>query len=125
MAETLLQFSNPVASTDGTEYEARACGNEAPDGMWQGWIEFVPLRGAAPVRSPRETTQPNHAALVYWASGLTAVYLEGALSRALAEPVSFAPPVQPQPSIFNEPARSTVTTPASPASSRTPPAQEP
>ena len=37
-----------------------------------------------PVQSPRETTQPNLTDLNYWATGLTPVYLEGALARALA-----------------------------------------
>ena len=35
------------------------------------------------VRSPRETTQPNRRDTEYWATGLTPVYLEGALRRAL------------------------------------------
>ena len=35
------------------------------------------------VRSGRETTQPNLTDLEYWAQGLTPVYLEGALRRAL------------------------------------------
>ena len=59
VAETLLQFPRPIAAPDGTLYEARACGSAMAANMWQGWIEFVPLDGGAPVRSPRETTQPN------------------------------------------------------------------
>jgi hypothetical protein len=54
-----------------------------PDGIWHGWLEFVPLEGAAAIRSGRETTQPNRKDLMYWATGLTPVYLEGALQRAL------------------------------------------
>jgi hypothetical protein len=50
-------------------------------GLWQGWIEFLPADGA-PVRSPRETTQPNRKDAIYWATGLTPVYLEGSLRRA-------------------------------------------
>ena len=45
-------------------------------------MEFDPADGSAPSRTGRETTQPNLADLEYWASGLTPVYLEGALSRA-------------------------------------------
>src|SRR5512138_646373 len=85
LGETLLQFQNTVTAPDGSEYEARACGSPMPGGMWQGWIEFVPVGGGQPIRSPRETTQPNRADTDYWATGLTAVYLEGALHRALAE----------------------------------------
>ena len=70
---------------DGTAFHARACGEEMSDGLWQGWLEFEPLEGSSgqPLRSPRETTQPNRTDAVYWATGLTAVYLEGALERAL------------------------------------------
>jgi hypothetical protein len=35
------------------------------------------------MRTPRETEQPNREDLAYWATGLTQVYLEGALTRAL------------------------------------------
>lgn len=88
MAETLLQFPRPIAAPDGTLYDARACGSAMAAHMWQGWIEFVPLDGGASVRSPRETTQPNRTDTEYWATGLTDVYLEGALRRALEPPVS-------------------------------------
>ena len=69
---------------------ARACGGAATDGLWHGWVEFIPVEGGAPIRSPRETTQPNRADTEYWATGLTPVYLEGALQRALSGP----PPIR-------------------------------
>ena len=107
MAETLLQFQEHVMAPDGTIYEARACGSPLRGETWQGWIEFIPINGGEPQRSPRETTQPNRADTVYWATGLTGVYLEGALRRALEQP--FAVPVPPpQPSVFPGPAESTV-----------------
>jgi hypothetical protein len=99
MVETLLIFQRLVVAPDGRRYEARACGGPDGYGTWQGWIEFVPLAGGAPLRSPRETTQPNRIDTEYWATGLTYVYLEGALWRALAEPWS-ATVVRP-PSVFN------------------------
>ena len=83
MAQVFAQFNDPVVSADGTPYRARACGAPMSDGLWEGWIEFVPIAGGAPIRSPRETTQPNRIDTVYWAAGLTPVYLEGALDRAL------------------------------------------
>jgi hypothetical protein len=83
MAEVLAQFDTTLASDHGVRYRAQACGAPTDEGVWEGWIEFVPLDGGTPVRSPRETTQPNRADAVYWATGLTAVYLEGALDRAL------------------------------------------
>jgi hypothetical protein len=61
-----------------------------PDGLWQGWIEFEPLAGGIVQRSGRETTQPKREDAIYWATGLTAVYLEGALERALKPHVRLA-----------------------------------
>ena len=85
MAEVFVEFTEPVVASDGTVYIARACGAPAPSnhGAWQGWLEFVPADGGPTVRSSRETTQPNREDLAYWATGLTPVYLEGALERAL------------------------------------------
>jgi hypothetical protein len=89
-------------------YEARACGGPMDGGTWEGWIEFVPIDGGEPLRTPRETTQPNRAATEYWATGLTQVYLEGAMRRALDTPVTVVT-TPPQPSVFPGPAvRSTV-----------------
>jgi hypothetical protein len=103
--ETLLQFSSLVTGPDGISYEARACGAPMPEGGWQGWIEFVPIAGGDPVRTPRETTQPNRTDTEYWASGLTPVYLDGALVRALNEPPRVGiDSLPPQPSIFSPPA---------------------
>jgi hypothetical protein len=87
MAEVLVEFSDVVLDPDGRAYSASACGSEMPGGMWQGWIEFSALEpGGKVIRSGRETTQPNRQDAVYWATGLTAVYLEGALERALNPP---------------------------------------
>jgi hypothetical protein len=103
MSETLLRFQTTIKGPDGTRYEARACGSEMPGGHWQGWVEFVPIGGGPPVRSGRETTQPNRKDTEYWATGLTPVYLEGALQRSLTTPARLASaPVEP--SIFRGPA---------------------
>ncbi|CAN5752849.1 hypothetical protein BH23GEM6_BH23GEM6_13140 [soil metagenome] len=105
MAHLVLQFSAPVRFTDGRSFAAAVHGQEAEDGLWDGWIEFAALDGSRSLRTPRETRQPNRADLDYWASGLTAAYLEGALTRAQREqrgerdPASGAivtPPVRPQ-----------------------------
>ena len=103
MSETLLQFPGSVTGPDGNQYEARACGGPLRAGTWQGWIEFVPIAEGEAVRSQRETTQPNRTDTVYWASGLTSVYLEGSLRRALAAP-TVVPVTARQPSIFESPA---------------------
>jgi hypothetical protein len=83
MAEVLMEFEDTVRDTRGIEYIARACGRECDDGHWEGWIEFTPLGGGEAVRSGRETTQPNRTDTEYWATGLTPVFLEGALRRAM------------------------------------------
>jgi len=87
VAEVLVEFTEAVTSEDGKNYTARACGSEMPDGKWQGWLEFIPIGAGEPIRSSRETTQPNRTDTEYWATGLTYVYLEGSLRRALRRPV--------------------------------------
>jgi hypothetical protein len=82
MAEVLVTFDEPVRDQLG-EYQARAIGRLGADGMWEGWIEFVPIDGSTEVLvTGVESTQPEHEHLVYWATGLTPVFLEGALHRA-------------------------------------------
>jgi hypothetical protein len=102
MAETLYEFAEPVIE-DGKLYAARVCGSEMRGGLWQGWIEFIPLDGGEPVRSSRETTQPNRQDTVYWATGLTPVYLEGALHRAL-NPLTRPVVAGANPPVFASPA---------------------
>jgi hypothetical protein len=82
MAEVLVAFEKPVADASGT-YRARAVGRQGDDGMWEGWLEFEPLdsAGKAFVTSI-ESRQPEKVHLVYWATGLEPIYLEGALARA-------------------------------------------
>jgi hypothetical protein len=107
MAQVLATFTDVLSDDAGIRYRAQACGSEMPDGKWQGWIEFIPLDGSAPIRSGRETTQPNRADTAYWATGLTNVYLQGAFQRALNPLVrqTAAPDVP----AFAEPARSSRT----------------
>lgn len=103
MAEVLVQFTDPVVRSEDEVYIARACGAEMPDGLWQGWIEFLPVGAGTPVRSGRETTQPNREDALYWATGLTNVYLEGALERALKPALRAAAEPIPPP-VFEAPA---------------------
>jgi hypothetical protein len=102
VAEVLVQFTDPVFGDDGRRYIARACGSDMADGRWQGWIEFVTADADA-VRSGRETTQPNRQDTEYWATGLTPVYLEGALRRAL-NPLRVPPEPHIPPPLFDGPA---------------------
>lgn len=86
MAETLIRFAAPVGDRDGQLYEAKACGRQRDDHLWEGWIEFEDRGSGVVLRTSRETTQPNYTDLSYWAGGLTPVYLEGALDRILRPP---------------------------------------
>jgi hypothetical protein len=104
MVEVFREFETPLIAEDGRSYMARVCGDEMRNGLWQAWVEFLPVADGEPVRSGRETTQPNRADTVYWATGLTRVYLEGALHRALnplKRPIARRAPR----AIFDEPAR--------------------
>jgi hypothetical protein len=113
MAEVLAEFADAVVGSDGCAYHAQATGAQMGDGLWEGWIEFVPVGGGPAIRSPRETTQPNRTDAVYWATGLTTVYLEGALRRALNPMIHHVPaPAKP---IFNRPAPDMTTTVGVPA----------
>lgn len=83
MAEVLLSFDYPVADDLGT-YHARVVGRLADDAMWEGWLEFTPAgaNGQDVLVGRVESRQPEREHLVYWATGLTPVYVEGALARA-------------------------------------------
>lgn len=83
MTQLIHQFSTHILDGDGRRYVAAAIGAERADGTWVGWIEFSPVDAANPAfRTNNETSQPNRAALEYWASGLEPVYLDGAFARA-------------------------------------------
>lgn len=88
-AENLRSFEVPVLGEDGALYRAtaRVCERD-DDGLWEAWIEFE--SDGEIVATPRETTQPNREAALYWATGLSHVFLEGALVRALDGVVSHA-----------------------------------
>lgn len=82
MAEVFAAFDAPVSDELG-EYRAQAVGRRAEDGMWEGWVEFIPVDGSTEVlATPVESRQPEREHLAYWATGLTPVFLEGALHRA-------------------------------------------
>ena len=105
------QFTDPV-ELEGVPYLARACGAEAGDGHWHGWIEFTSVDDGEVVRSSRETTQPNREDTLYWATGLS-LRLSRGLAAAHAQPAGgLAPrrtcPVRPR---FDDPAPDAVEPP--------------
>lgn len=106
MPEVLVVFDAQLTSADGRRWIAQACGGVADDNLWEGWIEFLPLQAEeSPIRTPRETEQPNRDDLMYWAQGLTAVYLDGALNRALKTQGAISPPGIAARPAFDRPAR--------------------
>jgi hypothetical protein len=113
MAQVLHIFRQTVGTTAGRlAYRAQACGRQREDGLWEGWVEFVPDDGSVTLRTARETTQPTLATLEYWAAGLTPVYLDGALTRAIAarqEPPRLETPETPA---YDEPAPARAIQPA-------------
>jgi hypothetical protein len=87
VVEVLVEFDTTVIGPDGVRWAPRVCGTLASDGLWDGWIEFTPTNSTTDsIRTPRETKQPKRADLLYWAQGLTQVYLDDALVRALRPP---------------------------------------
>ena len=103
MAQTLIRFDTPVVHKDGDQYTAQACGRERENGQWEAWLEFENVRTGEVLRTQRETTQPNETDAAYWATGLTPVYLEGALDRILNPPKMRAVELT-RPPVFDGPA---------------------
>jgi hypothetical protein len=89
MADLIHVHSARVRGPGGEVFESRIYGEPERGGTWKGWLEFRPVAeradSVAPkvLRTDRETTQPNRAALDYWAGGLEPIYLEGAFDRAV------------------------------------------
>lgn len=87
MAEVVHVVDAPLI-VNGVPYTAQVAAR-AEGHLWEGWIEFIARDGSDARRTPRETTQPDRAAVAYWAAGLSGTYLEGAFARTLTRP---APP---------------------------------
>ena len=59
MAEVLREFDTPITHPSAT-FHARVVGRLAEDGMWEGWLEFVPIDpGGTVAVSPVESRQPE------------------------------------------------------------------
>jgi len=81
-AELIWRHSTHVRTPEGILYAAQTYAAPQSDGIWAGWLEFTPVIGEGPVlRTERETTQPSKDAVLYWATGIEPVYLQGAFER--------------------------------------------
>ena len=83
MAELLQEYTAIITGPDGSIYSVRSYGEERADDTWIGWLEFEPDDPEEPIlTTDQETSQPNRTAVEYWATGLEAIYFEGAFQRA-------------------------------------------
>jgi hypothetical protein len=76
-------IETPLVTANGERHTIRIRGRVLDQtGIWEGWVEFTDSNGRT-VRTDRETTQPNRRDLIYWATGLSTAFYEGALERAI------------------------------------------
>jgi hypothetical protein len=84
MVEVIADLETTVTSAQGHEYYVQVAGEQLPTGLWEAWLEFVPLDDTLDVLITKtETTQAAREDLVRWATTLTPVYLQGAFARAV------------------------------------------
>jgi hypothetical protein len=81
-AELIQQRGEHIRDAEGGAFAVRVLGQPRADGTWIGWVEFASLDGATVLRTGPETTQSSREQVAYWASGLEALYFEGAFRRA-------------------------------------------
>jgi hypothetical protein len=81
MFQRIRQYN--LINASGRVYRPRAYADARADGTLDGWLVFFPVGGGQAIATERETTQATFEALTVWAAGLTPVYLEGALARAI------------------------------------------
>jgi hypothetical protein len=86
MDEILQQFEQPVIDESGERYAVYLYGRSRPGDTWQGWLVFERQNDGRRYATGVETTQPNRQAILYWATGLTDSYFDGAFNRARKTP---------------------------------------
>jgi hypothetical protein len=78
--ERVLELDRRYTSPSGREYVVSVEGIPRDDGTWAGRIAFT--AGGDVRLTGQETSQPSRDALMYWATGLEPVFLDGAFGRA-------------------------------------------
>jgi hypothetical protein len=76
------RYGLAVSDPSGVSYDVRAYGIQRPDGLWEGWLAFVPGEGRAILQTAPETSQSSREDLARWAAGLAPAYFDGAYRRA-------------------------------------------
>lgn len=84
MTELIADLPYRVIDVGGNEYYASVAAEQRPDGMWEAWLEYVPLEESDALLTDTETTQSTREDLVRWAETLTETYVQGAFPRAVA-----------------------------------------
>lgn len=82
MERLLQEFERPIADTGGVLYRVFLFGRSRPGDTWQGWLVFERTTDGKRFATGVETTQSNAEGILYWATGLTDAYFDGALARA-------------------------------------------
>ena len=82
MFELIREYTETLTTSAAT-YRARAYAGVEENGVWGGYVVFVPVGGGRVISTERETTQTTLEALARWAETVSWVYLEGALARAI------------------------------------------
>lgn len=83
MDRLLQQFEHQVRDSAGSVFNIYLYGRSRPHDTWQGWLVFERLPDGPRFSTDVETTQSSAESILYWATGLTDAYFEGALQRAL------------------------------------------
>jgi hypothetical protein len=83
VSELIADLPYRIIDTTGNEFYVSVAGEPRVDGLWEGWLEYVPVDESEPLLTPTETTQSTRAALVHWAEALTDTYVQGAFGRAV------------------------------------------
>lgn len=87
MMEIVYEHPHPIWLC-GRQFRVEVTGERRADQTWAGYVEFTDLKTDRRFRTEQETSQPNRDAVVYWATGLEHVYIEGALIRAICVALS-------------------------------------
>jgi len=82
MPEIIVDLETTVISPQQIEYYVQVVGEQLSSGMWEAWLEFVPLDDTLNVLITKtETTQSTREDVVHWSETLTRASLQGAFAR--------------------------------------------
>jgi hypothetical protein len=99
MIETVHERIVDLVDPEGRRYDRAFVYAERGRATWRAWIEFLPLDDDGDILvTGTETTQSKLGDVAYWATGLEALYFEGAFRRAVRraglDPDTEPPPVR-------------------------------